>query len=135
MSVGDELVVPVQSIAAARAPQRYTARRGDTLVTIADRFNISPEELRRWNKLSASTLKPGRVLYVAEPLRLASSSRTRGRRGSHGGSRRGSRRELSRSAKSSAHKSSSHASGRSSARASSSAAHAKSAHTKHKAAH
>lgn len=131
MAVGDELVVPVQSVAAARAPQRYTARRGDTLVTVADRFNISPEELRRWNKLSASALKPGRALYVAEPVRLASSSRGRGRHASRHGSRSGS----SRSAKSAARKSASHASGRSSTHASSGAAHAKSAHPKHKAAH
>ena len=131
MSVGDELVVPVQSVAAARAPQRYTARRGDTLVTIADRFNISPEELRRWNKLSASTLKPGRVLYVAEPVRLAASSRGRGRRSSRRGARTGS----SHSSKGSAHKGSSHPSGRASSHSSTSSAHAKSAHPKHKAAH
>jgi membrane-bound lytic murein transglycosylase D len=84
MAVGDELVVPVLSVAAAGAPQRYTVRRGDTLVTIADRFNISLDDLRRWNSLSSSSVKPGRALYVAEPVRLAPSMRGAGRKGGRG---------------------------------------------------
>ncbi len=127
MSVGDELVVPVEMVAAARNSQRYTARRGDTLITVADRFNISTDELRRWNKISASTLKPGRVLYVAEPVRLAPSSRARGRRAS--------RRGASTHAKSAARRTASHASNRSSSHAASAVGHAKVAHGKRKAAH
>jgi membrane-bound lytic murein transglycosylase D len=79
MAVGDELVVPVQSVASLGTPQRYTVHAGDSLVTIADRFNISLDELRRWNSLSSSTVKPGRSLYVAEPIRLAPSMRAGGR--------------------------------------------------------
>jgi membrane-bound lytic murein transglycosylase D len=77
MAVGDELVVPVMTIAAARSPQRYTIRRGDTLVSIADRFNISLEDLRRWNTINAATFRAGRSLNVAEPVRLAPSMRSR----------------------------------------------------------
>lgn len=90
MGVGDELVVPLQSVSAAARPQRYTVRRGDTMLTVADRFNISVEELRRWNSLSGSALRPGRAIYVAEPLRLGPSVRSRGRR-SVGGRGRKSR--------------------------------------------
>jgi membrane-bound lytic murein transglycosylase D len=79
MSVDDELVVPVQSLASGVNPQRYTVRAGDTLLTVADRFNVSIEELRRWNSLSTSSVRPGRVLYVAEPVRLGPSMRVRGR--------------------------------------------------------
>jgi len=79
MSVDDELVVPVVSVTSIASPQRYTLRAGDTLVTVADRFNVSIEELRRWNSLTTSSVKPGRVLYVAEPVRLAPSVRARGR--------------------------------------------------------
>ena len=80
MSTGDELVVPVQAVSSASAvPQRYTTRYGDTLVTVADRFNISADDLRQWNSLTSSALRPGRSLYVAEPVRLASSSHYRGR--------------------------------------------------------
>jgi membrane-bound lytic murein transglycosylase D len=84
MAVGDELVVPVQSVASLGTPQRYTVHSGDSLVTIADRFNISLDELRRWNSLSSSEVKPGRSLYVAEPIRLAPSMRAGGRKGGRG---------------------------------------------------
>jgi len=84
MAVGDELVVPVQSVASAGTPQRYTVRRGDTLGTIADRFNVSLDDLRRWNSLSSSTVKPGHALYVAEPVRLAPSMRAHGPKAGRG---------------------------------------------------
>ena len=79
MGADDELVVPVQSVAGISKPQRYTVRAGDSLVTVADRFNVTTEELRKWNALSTSSVKPRRVLYVAEPVRLGPSVRTRGR--------------------------------------------------------
>ncbi len=79
MTAGDELVVPVQTVASAVSPQRYTVRRGDTLVTVADRFNISVEDLRRWNSSAALPLHPGRTLYVAEPVRLGPATRERAR--------------------------------------------------------
>jgi membrane-bound lytic murein transglycosylase D len=83
---GDELVVPVAT-AAGRA-QRYTARRGDTLVTVADRFGVAVEDLRAWNHLSSNKLTPGHALYVSEPVRLAPTARTRASRG-HGTSAHG----------------------------------------------
>jgi membrane-bound lytic murein transglycosylase D len=89
MSVDDELVVPVVSASSPDSPQRYTLRAGDTLVTVADRFNVSIEELRKWNSLRSSSVRPGRALYVAEPVRLGPSVRARGRVG--GRRTRGSR--------------------------------------------
>ncbi len=41
-----------------RAPL-YTVRRGDTLVTIADRFGVSLTQLRRWNKMTGIRVEPG----------------------------------------------------------------------------
>jgi membrane-bound lytic murein transglycosylase D len=75
---GDELVIPVAT-AGGRA-QRYTTRRGDTLVTVADRFGVAVEDLQAWNHLSSNKLTPGRSLYVAEPVRLAPM----GKSASHG---------------------------------------------------
>jgi membrane-bound lytic murein transglycosylase D len=75
---GDALVIPVATKA---AQERYRARRGDTLVTVADRFGVSVEDLRAWNHLSSNRLTPGRTLYVAEPVRLAPATRTRSSRG------------------------------------------------------
>ncbi len=77
LAAGDELIIPVVGAASIQHPQRYSVRRGDTLVTIADRFNVSVEDLRRWNALSSGVAHPGRTLYVAEPIRLAPSARLR----------------------------------------------------------
>jgi membrane-bound lytic murein transglycosylase D len=76
---GDELVVPLASAAASARPARYVARRGDTLITVADRFGVSVGELRRWNHLSSNELRPRSSLAVAEPIKLAPGMRLRGR--------------------------------------------------------
>jgi membrane-bound lytic murein transglycosylase D len=40
--------------------KRYTVRRGDTLYSIAQRFDVDLDDLRRWNKLSSrSRIHPG----------------------------------------------------------------------------
>jgi membrane-bound lytic murein transglycosylase D len=44
----------------------YTTRKGDTLVTIADRFGVSLDQLRRWNKISGFKVEQGRRLHVGE---------------------------------------------------------------------
>ena len=79
----DALVVPVAPVAQPSLHTvLYTTRRGDTLVSIADRFGVSLDQLRRWNNMpSGIKLEPGRRLHLAEP-----SSRHRG----GGRSRRGS---------------------------------------------
>jgi membrane-bound lytic murein transglycosylase D len=76
---GDELIIPVASVAASTRPARYAVRRGDTLITVADRFGVSVQELRRWNHLSSSGLRPHSSLAVAEPVKLAPSMHARGR--------------------------------------------------------
>ncbi len=83
LDAGDELVVPVTNVAAAQHPLHYTTRAGDTLVTVADRFNVSVEDLRRWNHLSSSTVRPHRTLAVSEPVHLAPATRLRAKR-THG---------------------------------------------------
>lgn len=46
--------------AAAPKQKRYTVRRGDTLYSIAQRFDVALDDLRRWNKLTPKTrLYPG----------------------------------------------------------------------------
>jgi len=74
------LVVPVAPEAAPSLRRvLYTVRRGDTLITIADRFGVSLADLRRWNHVSGVRVEPGRRLHVAEPapVERASSSRRR----------------------------------------------------------
>jgi membrane-bound lytic murein transglycosylase D len=79
VDTGDELVIPVTTAAASARPQRYAIRRGDTLVTVADRFGVSVEELRRWNHLSSSAVRPGTSLAVVEPVKLAPGTHVHGR--------------------------------------------------------
>ena len=79
----ESLVVPVPAAAASSSHAvYYTTRRGDTLVSVADRFGISLSQLRRWNKLPASGIRieAGRRLHVAEPTLVRTTS-TRSRRG------------------------------------------------------
>jgi len=63
-------VVPVAAAAVALRTLHYITRAGDTLVTVADRFNVSVEDLRRWNHLSSSKIGPHRTLAVSEPVHL-----------------------------------------------------------------
>jgi membrane-bound lytic murein transglycosylase D len=77
------LVIPVQPTAAPTAHTRlYAVRKGDTLVTIADRFGVSLTQLRRWNMISGIKVEPGLKLHVAEPATAQRVSSGRRRRGS-----------------------------------------------------
>jgi membrane-bound lytic murein transglycosylase D len=56
----------------------YRVRRGDTLVTIADRFGVTLSDLRRWNHLRGTRIGAGHRLRVAAPeAAYTSASRTR----------------------------------------------------------
>jgi membrane-bound lytic murein transglycosylase D len=77
----EALVVPVAPVATPSRGLLYTTRRGDTLVSIADRFGVSLSQLRRWNNVSGTRVAPGRRLHVAEPAHVVRTS-TRKHRGS-----------------------------------------------------
>lgn len=79
----EALVVPVAPVATPSLRTLvYTTRRGDTLVSIADRFGVSLDQLRRWNKIpSGIKVEAGRKLHVADPT-SARKSGPRSRRGS-----------------------------------------------------
>jgi membrane-bound lytic murein transglycosylase D len=96
----EALAIPVAPVAAAFThPLLYTARRGDTLVTIADRFGVSLTQLRNWNKMNGVKIEPGRRLHIAEPGGTAYSSRSR-----RHGATASAEREPTPSANGSAHK-------------------------------
>ncbi len=58
-----------KSKAKARGPEKinYVVKRGETLSSIAKKFNVEPGELQRWNKLRGSRLAPGRKLAIYKP--------------------------------------------------------------------
>jgi membrane-bound lytic murein transglycosylase D len=74
----ESLVIPTApaSSPASAHSAMYRARKGDTLVTVADRFGVTVDQLKRWNRLKTTTLTPGRSLYVAEPAHIPEGSRT-----------------------------------------------------------
>ncbi|MGE5327371.1 MAG: LysM peptidoglycan-binding domain-containing protein [Deltaproteobacteria bacterium] len=87
LAEGTRLVVPLptgreSSLARVRerGPRRlmrYRIRPGDTLELIADRYDVTPYELRQWNKLQSSKLIAGKTLKVyVSGGRSASSRRT-----------------------------------------------------------
>ena len=63
----EALLVPTAPVAEPVHTRIYTVRKGDTLVTIADRFGVSLNQLRRWNKIPGIKVQPGQRLRVAEP--------------------------------------------------------------------
>jgi membrane-bound lytic murein transglycosylase D len=93
------LIIPLVPRSATRATTLYQVRRGDTLITIADRFGVTVEELRRWNHLRSSEVKVGSRLHVTEPAHIPTSSGRRAGRVSHSkSSHRGTKRTSSRAA-------------------------------------
>ena len=77
----EALLVPAPPVAEpVTHPRLYTARKGDTLVTISDRFGVSLTELRRWNKITGTKVQPGQRLFVAAPTSVHHAS-TRARHG------------------------------------------------------
>jgi membrane-bound lytic murein transglycosylase D len=60
--------MPVQPAAVpgpASAALHHTVRKGETVFSIARRYGVSVEELRKWNGLRGSTVRPGQRLWVS----------------------------------------------------------------------
>jgi len=67
-------VAPVSTPSLARTAL-YRSHKGDTLVTVADRFGVTVDQLKRWNHLTGTAIPKGRALYIAEPARIPTESR------------------------------------------------------------
>jgi membrane-bound lytic murein transglycosylase D len=81
LRIGQELMVPVSgtippksaSAVASLSPSAtqpiptvYRVKRGDTLFSIATRFNVTVNDLKKWNKLTSTRLDIGQKLSLAE---------------------------------------------------------------------
>jgi membrane-bound lytic murein transglycosylase D len=71
----ETLVIPVAPASTPSRTAMYHARKGDTLVTVADRFGVTVDQLKRWNHLKTTAIPPGHGLYVGEPARIPAASR------------------------------------------------------------
>jgi membrane-bound lytic murein transglycosylase D len=65
---GSEAVAQRASTTITPKIRRYTIRRGDTLVSIARQFNVSTDDLLRWNSVSPRSLMPGQTLTIQVQL-------------------------------------------------------------------
>ncbi|MBI4791560.1 MAG: LysM peptidoglycan-binding domain-containing protein [Deltaproteobacteria bacterium] len=54
----------------AAKPTYYEVRNGDTLWTIARRFDLTPDQLKQWNNLNDDVIRPGTRLQVTNPQRI-----------------------------------------------------------------
>src|SRR5437868_11500662 len=66
LDTGEKLIIPAvqpQSETKRRLVS-YRVRRGDTFPGIADRFNVSADDLRKWNRLKANRVSRGMVLRI-----------------------------------------------------------------------
>ncbi|HVP55752.1 MAG TPA: LysM peptidoglycan-binding domain-containing protein [Candidatus Eisenbacteria bacterium] len=74
VTVGSKLIIPIapgqsgDTVAYSRKATRYKVRKGDTLGSIADDFEVPVEKLRKWNHLRGNTVAVGRTLTIYKPL-------------------------------------------------------------------
>jgi membrane-bound lytic murein transglycosylase D len=65
LQVGQKLIIPAtQSDQNTNRLVRYRVRRGDTLLGIAERFNVDADQLGRWNRLKSTKVRRGMLLRV-----------------------------------------------------------------------
>jgi len=112
LQIGAKLIIPLtpgesdgEGMAFSKHPTRYKVRKGDTLYSIADDFDVPVEKLRKWNHLRGSKVTAGRTLTIYKPVapgsnELASegSSKTGSKTASHS-KKTGSKASASASAK------------------------------------
>ena len=63
---------PASSSAAySKRPVRYTVRKKDTVLSVADDFGVPADKVRQWNHLSGNALRAGRSLTIFKPATVA----------------------------------------------------------------
>jgi membrane-bound lytic murein transglycosylase D len=72
--VGSKLIIPIahgqagDTTAYSKKATRYKVRKGDTVGSIADDFEVPVDKLRKWNHLRGNTVTVGRTLLIYKPL-------------------------------------------------------------------
>ncbi len=69
---GTKLIIPIspshtQAVAYSHKATHYKVRKGDTVDSVADDFEVPVDKLRKWNHLRGTALTPGRMLVIYKP--------------------------------------------------------------------
>src|ERR1700719_1644694 len=85
LGAGEKLIIPATQPQSEikRRLVSYRVRRGDTFLGIADRYSVSPDDVRKWNRLKSNHVNRGMVLRIytlggapeARPARARSKSK------------------------------------------------------------
>jgi len=84
LSAGEKLIIPAtQPQSEGRRVVGYRVRKGDTLVSIAERYSVEPADVRKWNHMKTNHVARGMVLRIytlggapeATPVRARGRSR------------------------------------------------------------
>jgi len=72
--VGAKLIIPIapgkqggETVAYSHKATRYKVRKGDTVDSVADDFEVPADKLRKWNHLRGNSLAVGRILSIYKP--------------------------------------------------------------------
>ena len=68
----------------AHRATRYKVRKGDTVLTVAENFGVSPAMVRKWNHIKGDSLKGRSVIYVHLPVTPGSARDTEVAGSTHG---------------------------------------------------
>ncbi|MCB2182830.1 MAG: LysM peptidoglycan-binding domain-containing protein [Desulfobulbaceae bacterium] len=71
-TAGESNIVTTQTPAQTRSrtaarPDYYEINNGDSLWSIARRFQLTPQQLKRWNNLKSNLIHPGNRLRISDP--------------------------------------------------------------------
>jgi|HubBroStandDraft_4_1064222.scaffolds.fasta_scaffold00058_14 membrane-bound lytic murein transglycosylase D len=71
---GSKLIIPIapgkggETVAYSKKPTHYKVRKGDTVGSIADDYEVPVDKLRKWNHLRSNTVAVGRTLVIYKPV-------------------------------------------------------------------
>ncbi len=75
VKIGAKLIIPIspsrqttQAVSYSRHPTHYKVRKGDTLDSVADDFEVPAVKIKKWNHLRGTALVPGHQLVIYKPL-------------------------------------------------------------------
>jgi len=74
VKAGSKLIIPIapgkpagETVAYSHRATHYKVRKGDTLYSVADDFEVPADKIRKWNHLRGTALVLGRVLLIYKP--------------------------------------------------------------------